>query len=276
MDNSLTSTRQKIELLMIHKNLWLTIVVTLFGCQQAGQPPIALAQEPVTCSYEVVQTYPHDQNAFTQGLIFDQGELYESTGLEGKSSVRKVDLETGKVLQISKLDDRYFGEGMTLWQDRLIQLTWVSKKGLVYDKETLKQIATFNYPTQGWGITHNNQELIMSDGSNTLYFLNPDTFKETKRIKVTENERPLDKLNELEFVNGEIWANIWLSDRIARIDPETGVVTGWIDLTGIIDPASLTTQDAVLNGIAYDPESDRLLVTGKLWPQLFEIKPLCD
>lgn len=261
---------------MIPKNLWLTIVVTLFGCQQAAQLPVALAQETATCSYEVVQTYPHDQNAFTQGLIFDQGELYESTGLEGKSSVRKVDLETGKVLQISKLDDRYFGEGMTLWQDRLIQLTWVSKTGFVYDKETLKQIATFSYPTQGWGITHNHQELIMSDGSNTLYFLNPNTFKETKRIKVTENDRPIDKLNELEFVKGEIWANIWLSDRIARIDPETGVVTGWLDLTGIIDPAATPTQDAVLNGIAYDPESDRLLVTGKLWPKLFEIKPICD
>lgn len=261
---------------MIYKNLWLTIVVTLFGCQQAGEPPIALAQATATCSYQVIQTYPHDKNAFTQGLIFDQGELYESTGLEGKSSVRKVDLETGKVLQISKLSDRYFGEGITLWQDRLIQLTWVSKTGLVYDKKTLKQIATFNYPTQGWGITHNNQELIMSDGSNTLYFLNPNTFKETKRIRVTDQNRPIDRLNELEFVNGEIWANVWLSDRIARIDPETGVVTSWIDLTGIIDPAATPTKDAVLNGIAYDPESDRLFVTGKLWPKLFEIKPRCD
>lgn len=260
---------------MIHKNLWLTVLITLFGCQQAGSP-VALAQATATCSYKVIQTYPHDQNAFTQGLIFERGELYESTGLEGRSSIRKVDLDTGKVLQINNLDDRYFGEGMTLWQDRLIQLTWVSKTGLVYDKKTLKQIATFNYPTQGWGITHNNQELIMSDGSNTLYFLNPDTFKETKRIRVTDQNRPIDRLNELEFVKGEIWANVWLSDRIARINPKTGAVTGWVDLTGIIDPASLTTKDAVLNGIAYDSKSDRLLVTGKLWPKLFEIKPICD
>jgi glutaminyl-peptide cyclotransferase len=268
---------EKIELSMIQKNLfWLTIVVTLLGCQQAGQLPIASAQETAICSYDVVKTYPHDKNAFTQGLIFDQGELYESTGLQGKSSIRKVDLDTGKVLQISSLDDRYFGEGMTLWQDRLIQLTWVSKTGLVYDKKTLKQLTTFSYPTQGWGITHNNQELIMSDGSNTLYFLNPDSFKQTRRIQVKDRDRPVDRLNELEFVNGEIWANVWMSDRIARIDPETGIVQGWIDLTGIIDPASRASKDAVLNGIAYDPKSDRLFVTGKLWPKLFEIKPICN
>jgi glutaminyl-peptide cyclotransferase len=229
-----------------------------------------------TCGYKVIQTYPHDPNAFTQGLVFDQGELYESTGLEGKSSIRKVDLATGQVLQISNLDDRYFGEGITLWQDRLIQLTWVSKKGFVYDQKTFQQLATFSYPTQGWGITHNDQDLIMSDGTSTLYFLNPDTYKETRRIQVKDHELPIDRLNELEFVNGEIWANVWMSDRIARIDPKTGVVTGWIDLTGIIDPAATPTQDAVLNGIAYDSELDRLLVTGKLWPKLFEIKPVCN
>lgn len=229
-----------------------------------------------TCSYKVIHTYPHDSNAFTQGLVFDQGELYESTGLEGKSSIRRVDLATGKVLQIKDLDDRYFGEGMTLWQDRLIQLTWISKTGLVYDQKTFNQVATFSYPTEGWGITHNHQELIMSDGSDTLYFLDPDTFEETKRIQVKDQNLPVDKLNELEFVQGEIWANVWLSDRLARIDPETGTVKGWIDLTGLIDPAATPTQDAVLNGIAYDAESDRLFVTGKLWPKLFEIKPVCN
>lgn len=256
---------------------WLTILITLFGCQQAGKFTPVLAQpQTKTCGYKVIQTYPHDPNAFTQGLVFDQGKLYESTGLEGKSSIRKVDLATGKVLQISNLDDRYFGEGITLWQDRLIQLTWVSKKGFVYDQKTFQQLATFSYPTQGWGITHDNQDLIMSDGTSTLYFLNPDTYKETRRIQVKDHELPIDRLNELEFVNGEIWANVWMSDRIARIDPKTGVVTGWIDLTGIIDPAATPTQDAVLNGIAYDPESDRLLVTGKLWPKLFEIKPVCN
>lgn len=256
---------------------WLTILITLFGCQQAGEfTPVLAQSQTKTCGYKVIQTYPHDPNAFTQGLVFHQGELYESTGLEGKSSIRKVDLATGKVLQISNLDDRYFGEGITLWQDRLIQLTWVSKKGFVYDQKTFQQLATFSYPTQGWGITHDNQDLIMSDGTSTLYFLNPDTYKETRRIQVKDHKLPIDQLNELEFVNGEIWANVWMSDRIARIDPKTGVVTGWIDLTGIIDPAATPTPDAVLNGIAYDPESDRLLVTGKLWPKLFEIKPVCN
>ena len=185
-------------------------------------------------------------------------------------------MQTGKVLQINELDNRFFGEGITLWQDRLIQLTWVSKIGLVYDKKTLKQISTFDYSTQGWGISHNNEELIMSDGSDTLYFLNPDTYEETRRIQVKDNQRPVEKLNELEFVKGEIWANIWLSDRIARISPQTGEVIGWIDLTGIIDPPPTPKKDAVLNGIAYDTETDRLFITGKLWPKLFEIKPVCQ
>lgn len=250
---------------------------TIFGCEKIANSPQTLAQaKTATCSYDIVQTYPHDQNAFTQGLIYDRGELYESTGLHGKSSIRKVDLETGEVLQVHNLDDRYFGEGMTIWKDRLIQLTWVSKTGIVYDKNTFEQISTFSYPTEGWGLTHNNQELIMSDGSDLLYFLNPDTFEETRRIQVTDNQRPVSKLNELEFVNGEIWANVWMSDRIARIAPETGVVNGWIDLEGIIDPGLIPNQNAVLNGIAYDAESDRLLVTGKLWSKLFEIKPVCQ
>ncbi|MEO1799907.1 MAG: glutaminyl-peptide cyclotransferase [Cyanobacteria bacterium J06629_2] len=262
---------------MIQKNLLcLTIVITLFGCQKVGQSPTTLAEEKTNvCSYEIVATYPHDPKAFTQGLIFDDGELYESTGLRGQSTLRKVDLETGKVLQKEKLDDRYFGEGLTLWEDRLIQLTWVSNKGIVYDRETLEEIQTFTYPTQGWGLTHNKQELILSDGSDILYFLDPDTYEEVKQIQVTDEQRPVDKLNELEFINGEIWANVWLSDRIARIDPETGNVLGWIDLTGIIEPVPTPKQDAVLNGIAYDAESDRLFVTGKLWSKLFEIEPIC-
>lgn len=263
---------------MIQKNLlWLTVAITLFGCQKISQSPTTLAEgNTAVCSYEIVETYPHDPSAFTQGLIYDDGKLYESTGLYGKSSIRKVDLETGEVLQTEKLSDRYFGEGMTLWQDRLIQLTWVAKKGIVYDRQTLEQIATFTYSTQGWGLTHNEQELILSDGSDILYFLDPDTYEEVKQIQVTDGQRPVDKLNELEFVNGEIWANVWLSDRIARIDPETGNVLGWIDLTGIIDPVPTPKQDAVLNGIAYDAESDRLFVTGKLWSKLFEIKPICE
>ena len=260
--------------------LWLTTLVAIstisLGCQKIKNLPTTLAQEPSqTCSYDVVQTYPHDANAFTQGLIYDQGKLYESTGLHGKSSIRKVDLETGKVLQIKKLDDRYFGEGLTLWQDKLIQLTWVSKTAFVYDQETFNQIKTFNYPTQGWGLTHNDRELILSDGSDTLYFLDPDTFKITRQIQVHDGNKSIDQLNELEYVRGEILANIWMSDRLARISPQTGEVLGWIDLTGIIEPLPTPTRDAVLNGIAYDAEQDRLLVTGKLWSKLFEIDLVC-
>ncbi len=267
---------------MKNKNLiWLTIVTVVLGISFYFQNNNSLtnisAQEQIqSCSYDVVKTYPHDPNAFTQGLIYDQGELYESTGLRGKSSLRRVELSTGKVLQINLLDDRYFAEGMTLWQDRLIQLTWVSKTGLVYDKTTFNQLNTFTYPTEGWGLTHDGQELIMSDGSDILYFLDPHTFEETRRIQVSDRRKSIDKLNELEYVKGEILANIWMSDRIARISPQTGEVIGWIDLTGIIDPVPTPRRDAVLNGIAYDAEDDRLLVTGKLWSKLFEIDIVCE
>ncbi|MEL6495346.1 MAG: glutaminyl-peptide cyclotransferase [Cyanobacteria bacterium J06623_7] len=257
--------------------IFLALCSFLSGCHRTEKSTRAstIARVPV-CNYRVIETYPHDSKAFTQGLIFDRGYLYESTGLHGESSLRKVDLETGEVLQVSELDDRYFGEGMTVWQDRLIQITWVSKTGFVYDKETFEQIDTFTYPTQGWGLTHDNNELILSDGTATLYFLDPDTYEITREIPVTDNGRAVDKLNELEYVRGEIWANVWLSDRIARINPITGVVTGWLDLEGIIQPQPTPTRDAVLNGIAYDAESDRLLVTGKLWSKLFEIEPVCE
>jgi len=263
---------------MFQKNLlWLTIVITLFGCQKLGQSPTALAEEKTeVCNYEVVETYPHDPKAFTQGLIFDRGDLYESTGLNGQSTIRKVDLETGEVLEVKDLDDRYFAEGMTLWKDRLIQLTWVSKVGFVYDRQTLEQIATFTYPTQGWGLTHDGKELIMSDGSSVLYFLDADTYELVREIEVMDNGTSVAQLNELEFVNGEILANIWMSDRIARIDPKTGQVKGWIDLTGIYEPKTANKQDAVLNGIAYDEKEDRLFVTGKLWSKLFEIDTVCQ
>ena len=259
---------------MIQKNLlWLTVLITLFSCQKLRQSP-SIAQEKVECTYEVVETYPHDPTAFTQGLIYDRGDLYESTGLNGQSTVRKVDLETGEVLQVEDLADQYFGEGMTLWEDRLIQLTWVSKTGFVYDRETFEQIDTFTYPTQGWGLTHDGKKLILSDGSNLLYFLDPNTFETVGQIEVTENDTPVDRLNELEFVKGEILANVWMSDRLARIDPETGNVKGWIDLTGIYEPQT-NKRDAVLNGIAYDEKEDRLFVTGKLWSKLFEIETVC-
>lgn len=267
---------------MKSKNLiWLTVITLVlsvgFYFQQHNGFNQILAQEQIqSCGYDVVQTYPHDANAFTQGLIYDQGELYESTGLRGKSSLRRVELETGKVLQISDLDERYFAEGMTLWQNRLIQLTWLSKTGFIYEQKTFNQLATFTYPTEGWGLTNNGQELIMSDGSDTLYFLDPDTFAETKRLQVSDRQKPIDKLNELEYFQGEILANVWMSDRIARISPDTGAVLGWIDLAGINHSAVTSNQDAVLNGIAYDKEGKRLFVTGKLWSKLFEIDIICQ
>lgn len=265
---------------MKNKNLvWLSVVAIVVGLgfylQRNTFNSTSAQEQPQLCGYDVIEAYPHDSQAFTQGLIYHQGELYESTGLRGQSSLRRVELATGKVLQRHDLSDRYFAEGMTLWQDSLIQLTWVSKTGLVYDRQTFKQTGTFTYPTQGWGLTHDGRELIMSDGSDTLYFLDPQTFKETRRIKVSDRNRSIDKLNELEYVKGEIFANVWMSDRIARISPQTGAVLGWIDLTGIIDPLPLPKQDAVLNGIAYDETEDRLFVTGKLWSKLFEIEVVC-
>ena len=270
--------RKKIN--MNKKNLFcLTIPLIVLGSTFSFSwiQSLSLAQgQANTCSYKVIDTYPHDPNAFTQGLIFDRGQLYESTGLHGRSTIRKVALETGEVSQINDLDSRYFGEGMTMWQNRLIQLTWLSNIAFVYDKDTLEQITTLRYPTEGWGLTHNGRELILSDGSDQLYFLDPDTFEEIKRIRVRDRQKKIERLNELEFVRGEIYANVWMSDRIARISPETGEVLGWIDLTGIIDPIPEPKADAVLNGIAFDKESDRLFVTGKLWPKLFEIETVCQ
>ncbi|MEM8675554.1 MAG: glutaminyl-peptide cyclotransferase [Cyanobacteria bacterium P01_G01_bin.67] len=266
---------------MKKKLFWLTIITALicigyYFSENNSLTGISAQEQVQFCNYNVVQTYPHDPQAFTQGLIYDRGELYESTGLRGRSSVRQVELATGKVLQINELEDRYFGEGLTLWQDRLLQLTWVSQTGFIYDRQTLQELGSFSYPTEGWGLTHDGQELIMSDGSDRLYFLDPETWQETRRIQVKDRRQSIDKLNELEYVQGEILANIWMSDRIARISPQTGLVLGWIDLTGIINPLPTPQRDAVLNGIAYDEESDRLFVTGKLWSKLFEIDTSCQ
>ena len=228
-----------------------------------------------SCSYQIVNAYPHDDNAFTQGLVYYDGELYEGTGLYGDSSIRRVDLDTGKVLQKTDLNDKFFGEGITLFDDQIIQLTWLSNTGFVYDSESFEKLQEFTYPTEGWGLTHDGDNLIMSDGSDTLFFLDPETFKEVKRISVSDQNEPVENLNELEYINGEIFANVWMSDRIARISPQTGQVVGWIDLSGLRNPSLATNQDAVLNGIAYDIENDRLFVTGKLWSELFEITIDC-
>jgi glutamine cyclotransferase len=225
-----------------------------------------------TYSFVIVNVYPHDPDAFTQGLLYDDGWLYESTGRRGQSSVRRVEVETGNVEQVYALPEQLFGEGLTLFGDRLIQLTWKSQVGFVYDQETFDLEWVFEYPTQGWGITHDGERLIMSDGTSTLYFWDPQTLAEIGQVQVQADGCPIDRLNELEYVEGEVWANVWLTDTIARIDPQDGRVTGWIDLGGLLDRESLGQPADVLNGIAYDAEGGRLFVTGKLWPSLFEIQ----
>jgi glutaminyl-peptide cyclotransferase len=219
----------------------------------------------------VVRTYPHDPGAFTQGLVFHNGFLYEGTGLNGQSSIRKVELATGKVLQRADLPGAYFGEGITLWKDKLIQITWRSNIGFVYDLATFKQIRTFTYMREGWGITHDGKRLIMSDGSSSLFFWDPETFRETGRLNVTDNGRPVENLNELEYVKGLIYANVWQTDRIAKISPLNGKVVGWIELAGLLTPAERERAE-VMNGIAYDAAGGRLFITGKNWPKLFQIR----
>ena len=226
---------------------------------------------PISYTYEVINVYPHDSNAFTQGLVIDEGVMYEGTGLTGESSLRRVDLETGDVLQIHELPSNLFGEGITVFDDKIIQLTWQSQIGFVYDKSSFDLLQNFSYSTQGWGITTDGTRLIMSDGSANLYFLNPETFEKTGQVEVHDGNTSVTKLNELEYINGEVYANVWLTDKIAIINPNTGQVTGWIDLTGIYTPGTGDSNN-VLNGIAYDSENSSLFVTGKRWSQLFEIK----
>ena len=221
-------------------------------------------------TYEITEIYPHDSTAFTQGLVFEDGFLYESTGLRSSSTLRRVELETGNIVQLRVLSDAYFGEGIAIVGDRIVQLTWQSNVGFLYDKSSFDLIGEFRYSTEGWGITYDGNRLIMSDGTANLYFLDPDTFEVVEQIEV-HDESPVDNLNELEYIEGEIYANIWTQEKIVIINPGNGQVEGWIDLTGIYD---LENQDAnnVLNGIAYDPKENRLFVTGKRWSQLFEIK----
>ena len=221
--------------------------------------------------YAVQHTYSHDPNAFTQGLAYWRGYLYESTGLNGRSSIRKVKLETGKILRQRDLSRDYFGEGITLWKSRVIELTWQSHVAFVYDRDTFEPRGTFTYTGEGWGLTHDATNLIMSDGTADLRFLDPETFKERRRVTVTDGGRPVARLNELEYVKGQVFANIWTTDDIVRIDPLSGRVLGRIDLRGLL-PEQQKASDAVLNGIAYDQAGDRLFVTGKLWPKIFEIK----
>jgi glutamine cyclotransferase len=227
---------------------------------------------PEISGYEIVNTYPHDTGAFCQGLVVADGTLYESTGQYGQSSIRIVDLERGAVIEQRRLRENLFGEGITVWDGELIQLTWKSQTAYIYDAKSLDYRRSFRYAGQGWGLTHDSKHLIVSDGSSTLRFLDPKTFQVLKRLKVTVQGKPIGKLNELEYVDGEILANLWYSDYVARISPDDGRVTGWIDLRGLLAAYERPYKENVLNGIAYDKEQDRLFVTGKNWPKLFEIR----
>jgi glutamine cyclotransferase len=225
-------------------------------------------------SFDIVGDYPHDPNAFLQGLLWHDGALYESTGSHGSgiSTVRHLEFPSGKVLQSINLSREYFGEGLALIDDRLIQITWQSNRGFVYDRESLRLLRDFTYDTEGWGITYDGKNLVMSDGSNILTYLDPQNFKPVRKLPVTMNGRPVYEINELEFIEGEIWANVWHTDMILRIDPGTGRVNSFLNLKGILPPQMRTDPEAVLNGIAYDAQGKRIFVSGKLWPRIFEIK----
>lgn len=229
-------------------------------------------QEIPTYSYIVKNSWPHDKRAYTQGLIFLDGMLWESTGQYGASSLRKVELKTGKVIKQISVPRNYFAEGMTIFNNKVFQLTWQEQKGFIYDPATFQKQGEFSYTGEGWGLTHDNEFLIMSDGSDEIRFLDPSTLQTTRTISVTDRGQPITQLNELEYIDGEIYANIYQTDRIARIEPKTGKILGWIDLSGLLPAKDRTGDEDVLNGIAYDEAGKRLFVTGKMWPKLFEIE----
>jgi glutamine cyclotransferase len=246
-----------------------------------GSKPQIITRFIIICSdkaperngYRVIASYPHDRTAFTQGLLYDKGILYEGTGQETGSTLRQVELTTGKVLRQHNLEPPLFGEGIALYNNLIFQVTWQNKVGFVYDKSTFDLVNKIYYQTEGWGLTTIDDKIVMSDGSNVLYFIEPKMFTVASRIEVYDNEKKVDNLNELEYINGEIWANIWLTDLIARIDPATGKVLAYIDLKGILPESEKNNPDSdVLNGIAYDKELKRIFVTGKNWPKLFEIR----
>lgn len=249
----------------------LIVFVLITGICYSQVPSEEKPQVPVY-TYFIVNQIPHDYTAYTQGLAFDSGYLYEGTGRRGQSSLRKVDPSNGGVITLHALGEEFFGEGITVFDNKIYQLTWQEYTGFVYDKETFLLMEEFFYNTEGWGITHNGTNLIVSDGSSLLCYLDPVTFEVLKQIEVFDNNGPVTNLNELEYIKGEIFANVLYSNRIARIDPVSGKITGWIDLTGILANERIDYSIDVLNGIAYDQENDRLFVTGKLWPKVFEIK----
>ena len=227
---------------------------------------------PTQYGYRVVKTYPHDRTAFTQGLEYRDGFLYEGTGMIGRSSVRKVDVGSGSVIQKYDLPQPFFGEGITVLNQQILELTWQTQTGFVYDRSSFRVLRSFNYPGEGWGLTNDGKQIYMSDGSADIRVWDAATLKEIRRITVKDGVTPVTQLNELEWVRGEIYANVWQTDRIARISPQTGEVVGWIDLSGLLGPMYQLGSGAVLNGIAYDSTKKRLFVTGKLWPRIFEIR----
>jgi len=227
-------------------------------------------EKPAVQTVEVVKSYPHDTQAFTEGLFLDGGTLFESTGEEGTSGIRKVDLATGQVTAEAPMAGPYFGEGIVGWKDKLYQLTWKDQKGFIYSRADFKPLGEFAYKGEGWGMTHNGKSLIMSDGTATLRFLDPDTLAQQSTLAVTANGCPVQQLNELEWIDGEIWANIWRTDLIARIDPASGKVKSFVDVSALGPPTP--GEDEVPNGIAYDAQNKRIFVTGKMWPQLYEVR----
>ncbi|PSJ39980.1 glutaminyl-peptide cyclotransferase [Allosphingosinicella deserti] len=241
------------------------VLLALAGCSASD------ARDVQTPGYKVVRTYPHDPAAFTEGLLWLDGKLYESTGLNGRSDIREVRLDDGKVLRKVTVPSTYFGEGIVDWGDEIISLTWQNQIGFRWNRADFRQTGSFRYPGEGWALTRDKNNIYMSDGTAQIRVLDPKTMAETKRIDVSDQGVPVARLNELEWVNGEILANVWMTPRIARIDPATGKVKGWIDLTDLVAATAPADPDAVLNGIAYDPAKDRLFVTGKNWPKLFEI-----
>lgn len=273
------SQTAKLGLIAIAALLGLALVYFLLIRSDATAPagPAGANQSTATTpakqdAYEIVNDYPHDPQAFTQGLVWYDNGFYESTGLAGRSTLRRVEFPSGKVARSISLAPDLFAEGLALVGDRLSQLTWQSHRGFVYDRETFKLLREFSYNTEGWGLAYDGKNLVMSDGSSTLTFLNPETFQPGRRLIVTWNGRAQDQLNELEYIEGEIWANVWQTDWILRIDPETGRVKSFLDLKNLLSPQLRSGSEDVLNGIAYDPQTHRIFVTGKLWPRLFEIR----
>jgi len=251
------------------------LMLSLAGCAEAAPPgqeqqAQPAATEPPVARFRIVREYPHDPGAFTQGLFWRDGRLWESTGLIGASTIREVDLETGRVVRSTDIPPGLFGEGIVDWGDEIVSITWQDGIGFRWDRRTFRQTGTFRYDHEGWGLAQDGRHIILSDGTPTLRFLDPATMREVRRVAVTSAGQPVASLNELEFVNGEILANVWMTSRIARIDPATGRVTGWIDLEALARRNG-GGEDNVLNGIAYDAAGDRLFVTGKNWPRLYEI-----